>query len=66
MPRCVTTSKLNELCKNDDPDVAAVAQELVRARAKLAEYRDLGREQGPKKDEDEWYRKHIAKDYDNP
>lgn len=40
MPRCVTTKKLAELTKHEDPDVAAVAQELVRARKKLASYRD--------------------------
>lgn len=46
MPRCVTTKKLTDLTKHEDPDVAAVAQELVRARKKLAEYRAEGRVRG--------------------
>jgi hypothetical protein len=39
MPKCVTNEKLNEVSKDEDPDVAAIAQELVRARKALASYR---------------------------
>jgi hypothetical protein len=40
MPNCVTTMKLEELSESTDPDVASVAQELVRARKKLASYQE--------------------------
>jgi hypothetical protein len=41
MPRPVTKTKLKKLSESNDPVVSAIATELIRARTKLALYKEV-------------------------